>query len=241
VTGEHAKGAHAQRLGDPRPETTGRDGCPAEARSARQEALRAFRELKNHDGQTLPRPNLNHDPCLSLEGHLVALHEWVREVVVIDHRSLTGLGADEHRELGHRRHADRWQYVRLDPGGLLLLGRAPLASFRQTLLDRPASRCLDQLAEHRHLRVSTVVAPHELVDVALKPLVRDGVMRPSHPRLMMLLTASDRHLSTHRGTGSPCHHRDQLEAAFAASSWEDQPFALQPNRAVSPSKGYLPT
>src|SRR4051794_39764174 len=47
---------------------------------------------------------------------------------------------------------------------------------RQEALDRLRSRRPDQLAEHRRLRVSAVVAPRPLVQVALQPLVRDGVM-----------------------------------------------------------------
>ena len=54
-------------------------------------------------------------------------------------------------------------------------------SARKEVLDRRLSGCLDQLAEHRRLGLAAVVTPRPLVDVALKPLVRDGVMSARQP------------------------------------------------------------
>jgi hypothetical protein len=75
-------------------------------------------ELEDHDGEFLPRSNLNHDPGLPLERDLVAFHERLREFVIVDHRTHAGLGAHKHRELGHGRDDVRRQHSRLDPCGL---------------------------------------------------------------------------------------------------------------------------
>jgi hypothetical protein len=55
-------------------------------------------------------------------------------------------------------------------------------SAREEVLDRRLSGCLDQLAEHRRLGRAAVVAPRPLVQVALEPLVRDGVVSARQPQ-----------------------------------------------------------
>src|SRR5439155_20328972 len=47
---------------------------------------------------------------------------------------------------------------------------------QEEALDRSLSGGFDQVAEHRVPVLTAVVAPRPLVQVALKPLVRDGVM-----------------------------------------------------------------
>jgi hypothetical protein len=50
-------------------------------------------------------------------------------------------------------------------------------------LDRPVHGLVQEVAEHRRLGLAAVVAPRPLVQVALKPLVRDGVVRSAHAGL----------------------------------------------------------
>src|SRR5438128_436664 len=53
----------------------------------------------------------------------------------------------------------------------------------QEALNRPFSGSFDQVTEHHVPVLAAVVAPRPLVQVALKPLMRDGVMRSAHTRL----------------------------------------------------------
>src|ERR1044072_2002099 len=65
-----------------------------------------------------------------------------------------------------------------DPASEARAGHTGLPEDRegQEALDGPASRLIQQLAEHLVAPAPVVVAPRVLVQVALKPLVRDAVV-----------------------------------------------------------------
>jgi hypothetical protein len=58
-------------------------------------------------------------------------------------------------------------------------------------LSDPQSGGCDEVAEHLGSVLTSVVAPRPLVQVALKPLVRDGVVSATHPTLEQAEEAVD--------------------------------------------------